>query len=78
MRKTTNIDLLAAIVYTTVPGAAKEMDKFLNIPPSDCSKCSHSLHTGGGHCYMFRTKPDGNCAQYKPIKPRNTGATEAK
>lgn len=78
MKRVTPIDLLAAIVYTTVPGATKGIDKMLNIPPSDCNNCRHKQHPQGGHCYMFRNKPEGNCAQYDSVPPRKDPATEAK
>lgn len=76
MRKTTNIDLLAAVVYVMIPGAAAEIDKLLNIPPSDCSNCDHKRYKVDGHCYMFRNQPTGNCAQYKPIKSKDTGQSD--
>lgn len=78
MRKTSKIDVLSAIVYMTVPGAAAEMDKLLNIPPSDCSQCRHKHHPEGGHCYMFRNKPKGNCGQYDQVKPKSDDTAEVK
>lgn len=33
----------------------------------NCGQCEHKRHTDGGHCYMFRTQPNGMyCAQFKP------------
>lgn len=78
MKRITKIDLLAAVVYTTIPGAAAEMNKLLDIPPSDCSKCRHKQYPEGGHCYMFRNQPSGNCGQYDPVKSKDTGKGEKK
>lgn len=71
MRKVLGIELLAGIVYAAIPAAGKELDGLLGIPPSDCENCRHKQHPDGGHCYMFRNKPEGNCAQYQPLKKKS-------
>jgi hypothetical protein len=36
------------------------------LPVMDCPNCFHSLTPDGGHCYMFRNKPEGDrCGQFK-------------
>ena len=32
----------------------------------DCETCEHKTHADGGHCYMFKSEPEGDrCGQYK-------------
>ena len=32
--------------------------------PNNCATCSHSLHSGGGHCYMYKTAPTVACVSH--------------
>ena len=36
--------------------------------PTKCKGCRHLEAPDGGHCYMFRTPPDGDCAQHTDIQ----------
>lgn len=40
---------------------------------SNCNNCKYKENSDGGHCYMFRNKPNGVCGQYKAVevKPNN-------
>lgn len=44
------------------------------LPDADCSNCEYMhLHepSEGGHCYMFRDKPEGGkCGQMKRASPK--------
>lgn len=31
---------------------------------TNCQTCKHKEPSDGGHCYMFRFKPEGPCAQH--------------
>lgn len=36
------------------------------LPLMDCDHCQYKQWADGGHCYMFRDKPDGDrCGQFK-------------
>ena len=36
------------------------------LPLMDCDHCQYKQWHDGGHCYMFRNKPDGDrCGQFK-------------
>jgi hypothetical protein len=32
-----------------------------------CEKCYYKTIPDGGHCYMFRTKPEGICMQHTTV-----------
>lgn len=31
---------------------------------NNCASCEHKKRPEGGHCYMFRTEPEGICMQH--------------
>jgi hypothetical protein len=31
---------------------------------NNCAACDHKKHPDGGHCYMFRTEPEGVCMKH--------------
>lgn len=31
---------------------------------NNCEKCQHSKNPQGGHCYMFKSEPEGKCMQH--------------
>ena len=37
----------------------------------DCNICEYkNMEHEDGHCYMFKNKPEGRCAPFKPILPK--------
>ena len=43
-----------------------------NIRCQDCNICEYKEMgcPEDGHCYMFKNKPEGRCAPFKPILPK--------
>lgn len=37
---------------------------------NNCAMCDHSKPKQGGHCYMFKTEPEGVCGQHTSRKMR--------
>lgn len=37
---------------------------------NNCSMCEHSKLKQGGHCYMFKSEPEGVCGQHSARKVR--------
>ena len=35
---------------------------------NNCETCEHFAHKGGGHCYMFRREPQGQCMQHTALR----------
>lgn len=42
-----------------------------DLPLADCKNCEYgALNASGGHCYMFKEKPEGDrCGQMRRVKP---------
>lgn len=64
-----------ALVNRESLSAAMEIERELTdlLPLMDCQNCFHRQEhwRDGGHCYMFREKPEGDrCGQFKKISAR--------
>lgn len=57
------IEILIAMGFASTPQSA--------LPVADCKNCVYgSLNASGGHCYMFKEKPEGDrCGQMRRDQP---------
>lgn len=63
---------LPAELLASVLGDSNYLMPVAMLPLMDCDNCQHRQVTwrDGGHCYMFKDKPEGaHCGQFKKGTP---------
>ena len=67
MRKVRSPELFSMIAYATVPEVMRAINADAPVKESNCETCKYVKGYEGGHCYLFRTKPEDVCGQYRPV-----------
>lgn len=44
---------------------------------NNCATCDYKKHPDGGHCYMFRTEPEGRCLKHTGLAKSVTLSAQA-